>query len=221
MVKNIYKVNGQRFESENHRITGSIILSNAGLEPPEDYELLYKINEKGYTPIQLDEEVDLKMAGIEGFRARPYKALTIKVDGKNIEVEACFITPREIMSLAGINPDQFFLKEIRPRNVEVTYEDDIEHKIAISKRSCFVSCQVEKVECIIVNAREKPWDKNEISFEEVVRLQFGDAPCSPQVIFTVIYKKGVPSKPEGSMVRGDVISVRNKMIFNVTQTNKS
>lgn len=220
-MKYFFKINGKRFESSESKITGHELLLIASLTPVEDYELLYKINEKGFTPIQLDEIVDLKIAGIEGFRAKPYKKLTIKVDGKQYEVEECFMTPKEIMTLVGINPDRFYLKEIRKGGVEVTYKDDVEHKIAITKTSCFESCELEEVQCVIVNAREKAWSDDKISFNDVVKLAYGEVSSNPNVIYTINYKRGVPSKPEGSMVKGEVIYVKNKMIFNVTQTNKS
>ena len=217
-----FRVNKKKFETSESKITGKQILTIANLTPVEDYELLYKINEKGFAPIQLDEEVDLKTAGIEGLRARPYKVIVIKVDGNEFEVNECIMTPKEIMAIAGINSDLYSLNELRSGGVEVTYKDDVEHKIAITGKSCFISCKNEtKIECVIVNAREKPWTKDEISFDEVIVLEYGTISNNPNVIYTVNYVKGVPSKPEGSMVKGDVISVKNKMIFNVRQTNKS
>ncbi len=218
----IFKINNKRFKSSKSLVTGRELLTIANLSPAEDYELLYKINEKGFTPIQPDEEIDLKTAGIEGFKAKPYKKISIKVDDKHFEVEECFMTPKEIMSIASINPDQYSLIEIRSGGVEVTYKDDVEHKILITKKSCFISCKIPvEIECIIVNARVKPWTKDVISFEDIVLLEYGSISTNPNVIYTINYVKGVPSKPEGSMVKGDVISVNNKMIFNVTQTNKS
>jgi hypothetical protein len=217
-----FRLNNKKFETNESKITGSQLLATANLSPAEDYELLYKINEKGFAPIQPDEEVDLKTAGIEGFKAKPYKGIVIKVDGKDYEVEECFMTPKEIMALAGINSDRYSLNELRPNGDEITYKDDLEHKIAITRKSCFTSCKIEVIiKCVIVNAREKPWNKDTISFEEVVVLQYGSITNDSRVIYTVNYAKGVSSKPEGSMVKGDVISVNNKMIFNVTQTNKS
>lgn len=217
----LFKINNQKFESDESKKTGRELLTIANLTPVEDFELLYKINEKGFTPIQLDEIVDLKTAGIEGFKAKPYRKLKIKVDNRQYEVEECFMTPLEIMDLAGINPDRFYLKEIRKGNVEVSYKDDVEHKIAITKASCFVSCEREEIICVIVNAREKAWSNEKISFDDVVKLAYGDVSTNPNVIYTINYKRGVPSKPEGSMVKDEVIYVKNKMIFNVTQTNKS
>ncbi|SRX76469.1 multiubiquitin domain-containing protein [Aequorivita antarctica] len=217
-----FKINNKRFESSESKITGRELLTIAGLSPVEDFELLYKINEKGFTPIQLEEIVDLRTAGIEGFKAKPYKRLIIKVDRKQYEVGECFMTPIEIMTLVGINIDRYYLKEIRKGNIEVTYKDDVEHKIAITKNSCFVSCEIEEViEFVIVNSKPKDWTKVTISFEEVVILAYGKISTDPNVIYTVNYINGVPSKPEGSMLKGDVISVKNKMIFNVTETNKS
>lgn len=91
-----FKVNNKRFESSESKISGRQILTIAQLTPAEDYELLYKINEKGFTPIQLDEEVDLKTAGIEGFKAKPYKGIVIKVDDAEFEVDECFYdSPRD------------------------------------------------------------------------------------------------------------------------------
>jgi hypothetical protein len=218
----IFKVNNKKFETNESKITGSQLLSIAGLSPVEDYELLYKINEKGFTPIQLDEEVDLKTAGIEGFRAKPYKGIIIKVDNNEFEVNECFMTPNEILFVAGLDSDRYSLNELRANGVEVTYKDDVEHKITISKKSCFVSCKLDIIiNCVIVNAKEKLWTKDKISFDEVVILEYGSVSSNQNVIYTINYVKGVSGKPSGTMVKGEVISVKNKMIFNVTQTNKS
>lgn len=132
------------------------------------------------------------------------------------------MTPLEIMEAAGVNSDRYSLIEIRKGGVEVTYKDDVEHKIAITKHSCFITCKIEvKIECVIVEGDPKEWSKDTISFEEVVILEFGSISTNPNVIYTVNYFNGVPSKPEGSMLKGDVISVNNKMIFNVGCTDKS
>ncbi len=217
-----FKINNKKFESSESKVNGRQLLEIANLSPAEDFELLYKINEKGFTPIQLAEVVDLKTVGIEGFRAKPYKGITIKIDGKPYEVEECFMTPKEIMSVAGINSDRYSLIEQRSGGVEVTYKDDVEHKIAITNKSCFTSCKLDLgIECVIINAKIKKWTAEEISFDDVVKLEYGSVSSNPNVIYTIDYVKGVPSKPNGTMVRGEVISVKNKMIFNVTQTNKS
>lgn len=73
---------------------------------------------------------------------------------------------------------------------------------------------------IIVNGREKQFPKEEISFAEVVALAFDTQP-SNDTLYTVTYKRGHGSKPEGTLVEGQSVKVKDGMIFNVTATNKS
>lgn len=72
---------------------------------------------------------------------------------------------------------------------------------------------------IIVNARVKTWIHNEITYDEIVILACGLVENT--VSYTVIFKKGENNKPEGIMVSGDSIKVKDGMIFYVTQTSRS
>jgi hypothetical protein len=73
---------------------------------------------------------------------------------------------------------------------------------------------------IIVNGQEKIVDKEKISYEEVVVLAFGTAPGA-QAAVTVVYIRGEGGKPEGSLVSGQEVNVKDNMIFNVTSTDRS
>jgi hypothetical protein len=79
----------------------------------------------------------------------------------------------------------------------------------------------EKDYQIIINAREKLWLEHTITFQQVVTLAFGIMKESNNTSYTVTYLRGNGNKPEGSMVNGDAVKVKDKMIFNVTATNKS
>ena len=46
-------------------------------------------------------------------------------------------------------------------------------------------------------------------------------PSGPNTIFTVTYRRGEGKKPEGTLVDGESVKVKDGMIFNVTATNKS
>lgn len=74
---------------------------------------------------------------------------------------------------------------------------------------------------IIVNTREKTWDKKEISYEEVIVLAFGSYSNDENIVYTVTFSKGPESHHQGSLVKGGTVHVKDGMIFNVTQTNKS
>jgi hypothetical protein len=74
---------------------------------------------------------------------------------------------------------------------------------------------------VILNGREKPWKDKTITFEQVVVLAFGSYDPNPQKIYTVTYDRGPHENPAGSMVRGETVFTKNKMIFNATATDKS
>ncbi len=75
--------------------------------------------------------------------------------------------------------------------------------------------------CIIVNAKEHTWKEKSISYAQVVVLAFGVHEENERRVYTVTYKRGPEQNPEGSMVKGDSVFVKTKMIFNVTATDKS
>ena len=74
---------------------------------------------------------------------------------------------------------------------------------------------------IYVNTRDHKWSEKEISFDQVVILAYGAISTNPKVIYTITYKRGHGNKPEGSMVKGEVIKVKNEMRFNVSESNQS
>jgi Multiubiquitin len=78
-----------------------------------------------------------------------------------------------------------------------------------------------RVVLIIVNTREKKWDKPEISYEDVVVLAFGKYDPDPNVVYTITYSKGPEHHRQGSLIKGQAVKVKTGMIFNVTRTNKS
>lgn len=74
---------------------------------------------------------------------------------------------------------------------------------------------------IIVNGRPKVVSQRELTFTEVVSLAFGNTPAGPNVVFTVTYRRGEGNKPEGTMVEGESVKIKEGMVFNVTATDKS
>ncbi len=75
---------------------------------------------------------------------------------------------------------------------------------------------------IVVNAEKKTVTKGDLSFDEVVSLAYdGNPPQGENWVFTVTYRRGHGEKPEGTLVEGQNVKVKDGMIFNVTATDKS
>jgi tRNA(Ile)-lysidine synthase TilS/MesJ len=74
---------------------------------------------------------------------------------------------------------------------------------------------------IIVNLREKTVDDGHLSFEQVVKIAYPDPTPGKEYDYTVTYDKGPKENPEGEMVAGDTVKIKNGMVFNVTQTDRS
>lgn len=74
---------------------------------------------------------------------------------------------------------------------------------------------------IIINGREKVVNKRELTFEEIVALAFETPPTGQFIVFTITYRRGHGHKPEGTLLPGETIKIKQGMIFNVTATDKS
>ncbi len=74
---------------------------------------------------------------------------------------------------------------------------------------------------IIVNGRRREVPNAPLAFEALVALAFDAPPSGPGVSFTVVYRKGPHERPEGSLVAGQSVHVREGEVFNVRHTDKS
>lgn len=74
---------------------------------------------------------------------------------------------------------------------------------------------------IIINGQKVEVNEKRLSFKQVVILAFPNAQFGPNIVYTVTYKDGPRPNPKGVMVEGDVVKIKNGMVFNVTRTDKS
>jgi hypothetical protein len=81
--------------------------------------------------------------------------------------------------------------------------------------------QKPKEVTIIVNGRPHLWSKKEISYTEVVTLEFPDYSQHPEINYTVKYKNGNGHKPEGILSPGASVKVKEGMVFSVSATYQS
>jgi len=147
--------------------------------------------------------------------------LQLTINGNRYEWHQQYITGAEIRTLGSIPiEDEVFLAIKRPWEDEQIL-DDSNVNLARPEIEHFYSKDKHFKVVLIVNLKEKPWAKQTISFEEVVIQAFGSYDPNPNKVYTITYDRGPHQNPEGSMVRGDILVVKNKMVYNVTATDKS
>ena len=83
------------------------------------------------------------------------------------------------------------------------------------------SADKKKSVTIIVEGTPHEWPKGEISYAEVVTLEYPDYPQHPEITYSVKYKKGHGDKPEGPLSPGASVKVKEGMIFSVSPTGQS
>lgn len=79
----------------------------------------------------------------------------------------------------------------------------------------------KKTVTIVVEGTEHEWPKGEITYEEVVTLEEPNYASNPNITYSVTYKRGQGNKPEGTLVAGASVKVKDGMRFSVSETGQS
>lgn len=211
-------IEGSFYSWDNQYITGKQIKELAKL--PIDAEVYLSVKHPWKDEaISDNEEVNLARPEIENFYIK--KKLHLTVDGQRYEWPKQYITGRQIKELASIVVDSFLFLSIEGPWEDEQVEDDTRVDLARPGIEHFYSKEQHITLTIIVNGREKTWNRRKITFQEVVVLAFNAYNDAARTCYTVTYKGGAAENPKGTMVFGDTVFVQNKMIFNVTATDKS
>ncbi len=212
----LFFIDGRQFETFERFITGAALKKLAGI--PIHIKLYLKVQE-GYQPdlIENDETVDLARTDVEHFYVE--EKLKFTINGEPFFSYEQYISSEQLRVLGKIpQEDDLFQKVPEPWEDELIVGDR-KIDLALPGKENFISKPFDV--SILVNTRRKPWVKRIITFEEVVILAFGSYDPNPQKVYTINYSGGVEPKPEGSMVKGSVVQVKDKMNFDVSATNQS
>ncbi|OHV78415.1 multiubiquitin domain-containing protein [Rhizobium sp. LCM 4573] len=82
----------------------------------------------------------------------------------------------------------------------------------------------EKAKTVTIVVNGTPHDvpkKDELTYAEVVTLAYPEYPQHPEVTYSVTYTRGHGNKPEGILVPGGSVKVKEGMAFNVIRTGQS
>lgn len=212
-----FVIDNKAFYTEEQYQTGRELKKLAGIPP--DTELFLQIKEPWQDElIDNDEKVNLARPDIEHFFVK--KKLHFTINGERFVWYLQFITGAQLREAGKVEAeDDIYLKIDEPFDDELI-NDSAEIDLALPGRENFISKEKAITE-IVVNGDPKNWTKNTISYEEVVQLAFGGSVDYETKVYTIVYKRGPKKNPQGSMVKGDIVKVKNRMIFNVTPTDKS
>ncbi len=213
-----FTAEGMQFEWNDQYITGLQVKQAANL--PLDAELYLSISEPWKDePVKDVDIVDLARPGLEQFFIK--QKLKYTINCKEFETNKQYIKGAEIRRAGTIPAEgKIFLSIKGPWEDELIKDEEFVD-LARPGIEHFFSKEKAVQVVLIVNGREKSWTEEIITFDQVASLAFVAQNNNPNTIYTVTYAKGPKENPEGSMVKGDKVIVKHKMVFNVTATNKS
>ena len=222
-VKESYqvKIDEKKYPFTDPIVTGSQLLTTAGKHPLDEYLIFQRLKNGQFEEIRLEESVDLTQPGLERFKTfRSGESYRFTVDGRRFEWGAPEITGRMLKQFAGVDSNFFDVwLDVRGQGQDQIIDDNEHVRLDEPGVERFYTAQIELT--IIVNGRPRVVNKRALSFPEIVKLAFPDAKPAPETIFTVVYKNGPDQNPQGSLVEGQSVMLKDRMIINVTKTDKS
>lgn len=85
-----------------------------------------------------------------------------------------------------------------------------------------LTADAKKLVTIYVNATPHAWPRGLISFEQVVTFEFPDFAQHPEFVYSVTYQKSDDDKkPEGILLPGKSVRVKDGTSFRVSKTGQS
>jgi multiubiquitin len=127
-------------------------------------------------------------------------------------------TGSALYRLANINGHRELFREAEGNHEDQLIPND-RTKVHLTPDEHFYSQKEFK---IIVNARAKEVAQRVLWFDDLVRLAFGDKPpTGPNIVITITYHNGPHKNPEGNLRKGESVTIRDGMIFNVDATDRS
>nr|WP_298000691.1 multiubiquitin domain-containing protein [uncultured Flavobacterium sp.] len=213
-----FVIEGKEYETYDQFKTGAELKQLAGM--PLDTELFLSIS-KPYQDELIENEKQVNLARPETEYFFVKKKLQFSINGKSFTWYKQYIRGFQIRELGNIPPEDDIFLDIKGGWQDDQILDDEVVDLARPGKEKFFSKPRPTEITIIVNARPHLWKEVEISFEQLVVLAFGSFDNNPNKGYTVTYSRGWEPKPEGTMVKGSIVRVKNKMIFDVTATDKS
>lgn len=200
--------------------TGQQILDAAGLRPTLEYALYLVLDTGLLEELRPDETTDLRNSGVERFLAfRSDRSFRFELDSRVFEWGAAVISGHTLKALAEVDVQTHDAwLDVRGGEDRLIEDAELFDLGAPGVERFYTTKRTFKV---IINGREKTVEKSLLNYREVVLLAFPDAVFDDKTVYTVTYSEGPRENPEGSMVEGQSVKLKNRMVFNVVRSDKS
>lgn len=202
---------------EDTQVVGLQVAREIGVHPVEEYVILQWLKTHELETIRLGEMLKPQ---------NPARVFIIKgdvlyrfnVDGLSFEWPLTQISVKSILYLLE-NNDPCVRLSLERTNApdQILAETDI---VVLADQGV-EKLRLVRAISIIVNGRAREVFSSQVSFCDIIKLAFEVPPTGVNTMFTVTFRNGPQSNPEGSMTMGSSVKIQTGMIFNVTATNKS
>ncbi len=203
---------------DDQKVTGGQIAEAAHAHPVENFVILAQLPSFELETLRPQETTDLAKVSrffvIEGDGTDKFV-----VDGLSLEWPKKTLTGAAIKTLVGKDGENVELILEREDQPDKVIANDEEVNIGGRGVEKFKTHKVGVT--IFVEGTPHPWNGPKISYAEVVTLEFPDYPQHPEILYSVSYTNGPPNKPEGDLVKGDTVHVKDRMNFHVSPTGES
>lgn len=219
------RINGAIDSVPNPEPTAREILEHIGKDPTL-FALVLKSPSGEERILPLDEETDLRRPGIEEFTFHStQRVFHIYVDEMPLDFDKHDPTGEEILGLVSKHPSRYALTQIivgvEDQFIDASEKVDLRTS-GIEKFTSVPWDEVKKDITIIVNGQQKIVQGPKLSYQQVINLAYDNSPpVGAGVRITVNYSHGHHDQPQGSLVAGASVKVKEGMIFDVTATNQS
>lgn len=200
--------------------TGRQILEAAHVQPLLEHLAFQVLADGMLKELRPDETTDLRKAGVESFVVfRSDRSFRFELDDRVYEWGAGSITGLVLKTLARVDTATTAVCKVSAAGAGQQIEDDEVIDLTAGGVEKFKTAPL--VITIIVNGRPTQVHKRELNFMGIVRIYDPNATINDRTAYTVTFKRGPAANPEGSLVDGQSVKLKNGMVFNVTATDKS
>lgn len=201
--------------------SGAQIAAAAGFRPASDATVLHILANGELEDIRPDESVDVSAPITRFIVVESDRTYRLTVDGTRYDWPGRVVSGGLVRKLASISSDKSLYFERRDEPDQHMSDTDLIDLAEEGVEHFYSRVRPQTTVTIVVEATPHEWSKEKISYAEVVTLEVPDYPQHPEITYSVSYKKGPANKPEGILVLGASVKVKEGMEFYVSETGQS